>query len=143
MHKTLKAATAQPPRDTLRQQQSAFAAFQREYNEQRPHEALSYHTPGELYVGSLRRYPARLPELAYPVGAQLRRISQKGDLKWKSERTFLSEVLARQTVGVLEVDDDLYELYYGPVLLGWFDGESHSFVPESRRRRAAQARATR
>lgn len=66
-------------------------------------------------------------------------------MKWKTQRTFLSEVLARQTVGLLEVDDDLFEVYYGPLLLGWFEAAAHMFVvqkrpPKTRRNRAAEAK---
>jgi putative transposase len=43
-------------------------------------------------------------------------------VKWKSQRTFLSEVLGREAVGLIEVEQDLFEVYYGPVLLGWLDG---------------------
>ena len=92
---------------------------------------------------SAREYPRRLPELEYPPGVYLRRISQQGSLKWKSERTFLSEVLARQTVGLLEVDENLYEVYYGPILLGWFEAAAHAFIvdkrPSKKRRRRAMA----
>lgn len=139
MHRTLKQETATPPKANRRLQQEAFAAFQREYNEQRPHEALGWKTPAELYVPSTRPYPARLPELQYPQGVHLRRISQQGSLKWKCERTFLSEVLARQMVGLLETEEDFFEVYYGPLLLGWFDASSHLFEPdrpEPRHRRA-------
>ena len=130
MHRTLKQETANPPRANRRLRQEAFAAFQREYNEQRPHEALDWKTPAALYVPSPRSYPARLPELQYPQGVHLRRISQQGSLKWKCERTFLSEVLARQTVGLLETEEDFFDVYYGPLLIGWFDGRSHLFAPD-------------
>ena len=49
MHRTLKQATAQPPQATARLQQKAFYAFQREYNQERPHEALGYATPADVY----------------------------------------------------------------------------------------------
>lgn len=127
MHKTLKQETATPPRRNVRQQQQAFEAFQQEYNRKRPHQALDYRVPADLYIGSLRNYPARIPELAYPNGVQFRRISQQGSLKWRTERTFISEVMARETVGLLETDEDLFEVYYGPLLLGWFDGAHHLF----------------
>jgi hypothetical protein len=130
MHRTLKQETASPPEANRRRQQQAFAAFERVYNQERPHEALDWKTPAELYVASARRYPDRLPELEYPPGAYLRRISQQGSLKWKCERTFLSEVLARQTVGLLETEEELFEVYYGGLLIGWFDGRSHLFAPE-------------
>jgi transposase InsO family protein len=138
MHRTLKAETAHPPEANLARQQSRFQRFEREYNELRPHEALNYCTPAELYAPSARAFPARLPELEYPAGAQLRRISQQGSLKWRTRRTFLSEVLARETVGLIEVDEDLFEVYYGLVLLGWLDGREGAFArddPPRRRRR--------
>jgi transposase InsO family protein len=127
MHKTLKQETASPPAANLRRQQEAFMAFEKEYNYERPHEALENRTPAELYERSRRSYPSKLPELEYPGGALLRRISQQGSLKWKCERTFISEVLARETVGLLEVDDACFEVYYGPLLIGWFDGKYQRF----------------
>lgn len=142
MHRTLKAETAAPPRATLRQQQQAFLHFEHEYNYVRPHQALGYRTPAELYVPSPRPYPARLPELAFPDGAQVRRISQQGSLKWKGERTFLSEVLAREWVGLMEVEDGWLEIYYGPLRLGWLDAVRQRFKPEPpvRRRQPSSRR---
>jgi hypothetical protein len=122
MHQTLKQETAAPPRANLRRQQEAFRAFEREYNYERPHEALGNRTPAEVYAPSPRAYPSRLPELEYPVGAHLRWVSQQGSVKWKSQRTFISEVLGRQAVGLIEIEEDLFEVYYGPVFLGWLDG---------------------
>jgi transposase InsO family protein len=134
MHRTLKAETASPAEANMGRQQARFLRFEREYNELRPHQALGYRKPAELYVGSVRRYPRRLPELEYPAGVHLRKISQQGSLKWKCQRTFLSQVLARETVGLLEVDDELFEVYYGPVMLGWFDGRHPTFVAEAQRK---------
>ena len=71
----------------------------------------------------------------------LRRISQQGSLKWRSERTFLSEVLGHQTVGLLETEEEFFEVYYGPLLLGWFDGRSHVFAPERPQPRRQKAEA--
>ena len=56
MHRTLKQETAQPPKATARGQQRAFADFQCEYNEQRPHQALGMATPASVYVPSLPGY---------------------------------------------------------------------------------------
>ena len=127
MHQTLKQETASPPASNLRRQQEWFIAFEKEYNYERPHEALDNRTPAELYERSTRVYPSKLPELVYPGGVQLRRISQQGSLKWKCERTFISEVLAREVVGLLEVDDACFEVYYGPLFIGWFDGKYQRF----------------
>ncbi len=147
MHQTLKQETASPPYDNLRQQQEAFQRFQKEYNQERPHEALEYRTPAELYMASARLFPSRLPKLEYPPGALVRRISQQGSLRWKSQRAFVSEVLAREEVGLVEREEDFLEVYYGPLLLGWLDaaGPEPVFVadpgPAKRTRRAAPASA--
>ena len=62
----------------------------------------------------------------------LRRISQQGSVKWKAGRAFVSEVVAREYVGLLETADDFFEVYYGPVLLGWLDaaGSEPVFAPD-------------
>lgn len=133
MHQTLKQATASPPQANWRRQQQAFAAFEREYNYERPHEALQYHTPAELYTPSPRPYPAREPELEYPPGAHLRWVSQQGSVKWKSKRTFLSEVLGREAVGLVEIESDLFEVYYGLLFIGWLDGDHGYFEPTAER----------
>ena len=127
MHQTLKQETANPPRANLRRQQEAFAEFEREYNYERPHEALQNQTPAEVYTRSERAYPSRLPELEYPCGVFLRRISQQGSMRWKCERTFISEVLGHEVVGLLEVDDGIFEVYYGPLRIGRFDGRRQQF----------------
>jgi transposase InsO family protein len=127
MHRTLKQATARPPQATARLQQKAFHAFQQEYNEQRPHEALDNHTPQSCYQASLRCYPRRVPELEYGDVMETRRISQQGSLKWNGERTFISEVFAYETLGLSAIDERWLEIYYGPIRLGWLDGYRHSF----------------
>lgn len=145
MHQTLKQETASPPRANLRQQQQAFQRFQHEYNQERPHQALNYQTPGQLYVGSTRCYPSRLPELEYVPGVHLRRISQQGSVKWKGGRAFVSEVLAREYVGLLEVEEDFLEVYYGTLFLGVLEAAGPEPVfaadpgPPHRSRRKAAA----
>ena len=82
-----------------------------------------------------------MPDLAYPAGALMRRISQQGSVKWKGGRAFVSEVLAREAVGLLEVEEDFLEVYYGPLFLGWLEasGVEPVFVadPGPRRRKRA------
>jgi hypothetical protein len=131
MHQTLKQETAQPPAANLRQQQQAFIRFEREYNWERPHEALGNHTPASVYAASARCYPARMPELQYPQGVQLRQVAANGLLRWNNRRVFISKVLGGAYVGLLATEADFYEVYYGPVFLGWFDETENCFVADS------------
>ena len=68
LHQTLQREAANPPARTWRQQQQAWRRFQKEYNEQRPHEALGQQTPASCYTLSPREYRSQLPEPAYPTG---------------------------------------------------------------------------
>lgn len=127
MHRTLKQATAKPPAETVRLQQKAFASFQHEYNEDRPHEALDDATPASCYQVSPRCYPRRLSGLDYGDEMEVRRVSQQGSVKWNGERTYISEVFGHETIGLKETSGPWLEVYYGPILLGWLDGYRHRF----------------
>lgn len=122
MHRTLKAETTRPPAAGPRAQQAVFERFRREYNDLRPHEALDLQTPSECYQASPRRYPPRLPPVSYPDHFHTRRVRDRGDIRWQGRRIFLSEVLEGEWVGIEEVDDDLWSLHFGPLLLGRYDG---------------------
>ena len=137
MHQTLKQETANPPERSLRQQQIAFLNFQRVFNQERPHEALQYETPASRYVGSERRYPTKLPELEYPQGADLRRVSQQGSVRLHGVRMFVSALLAYEVVGFLgqEQNPEWLEVYYGPLLIGRMNTRKLKFFPVCVRRR--------
>jgi len=94
-HRTLKAETARPPAANLRKQQQRFHAFVKEFNQERPHEALGYAVPAQVYKHSCRPYPNRLPEIVYPDDMVWRRISQQGSsVKWKGRREYIHRNLS-------------------------------------------------
>jgi putative transposase len=127
MHRTLKEATLQPPACDRRRQQEAFDRFRQEFNHDRPHEALGQAPPASCYQPSPRSLPRRLPELAYAPEMLLRRVSEKGDFRWHSTRIFVSEIFAREVIGLRAFDDRYWEVFYGPVALGWVDHHRRSF----------------
>src|SRR6059036_461541 len=118
MHKTLKAETARPPRRTLAAQQRRFDWFRQRYNAERPHEALGQQLPASVYHASARPYPTRLLPIAYPGHYEVRRVSRNGGIRWGSRWVNVSHVLAELDVGFEEIDDGLWEVYFGPVWLG-------------------------
>jgi putative transposase len=127
MHRTLKHATAAPPQPNARLQQKAFDEFREEFNGQRPHEALHDATPASCYRASARIYPRRIPELEYADDFEVRRVSQQGSIRWRGERTFISEVFRYEPLGLRQMDDRWVKIYYGPLALGWLDGHRHRF----------------
>jgi transposase InsO family protein len=128
-HQTLKTETASPPKANLSRQQKRFAEFQDEYNHLRPHEALGLRTPNRFYRPSSRKFPDQLPELAYPFECWLRRISPAGHMSWKRRQIYVSVLLENQDVALRPIEDGLNEVFFGPLLLGWFDEPSATFTP--------------
>jgi putative transposase len=118
MHKTLKAATTRPPERNLREQQARFDTFQQEFNEERPHEALGQETPSSQYRESPRAMPSKLSELVYPSHYEARLVSANGGIRWKHVRVPVSHVLIGETIGLEEVADGKWDVWFGPVWLG-------------------------
>ena len=127
MHLTLKGQTASPPAATVRGQQRRFDAFRKEFNEERPHEALEMATPASLYEPSLRPYPAREPEVIYPEDWPCRMVRVRGEVKFKGE-FFLSEALTGEPVGFEPINGRHWRLHFGPMALGIFDEHLHRML---------------
>jgi putative transposase len=121
MHRTLKHETATPPKRTWRAQQLAFDRFRREYNQERPHEAIAQETPAHLYCMSPREYPSLVPPMVYPDDMLIRSVKSQGDISWKSRHVYLSETLAGELVGLRQVSDRCYDIYFGPIRLAQLD----------------------
>ena len=128
LHRSLKQATAKPPRRTWRGQQQAFVQFRQEYNHDRPHEALAMQTPAACYTPSARPFPRRLPEVEYPSSYQVRRVRSNGEIKWRGRRLFLSEALIGEPGGLQEVDQDLWRIEFGPIQLALYQTYTQQFI---------------
>jgi transposase InsO family protein len=121
MHRTLKAEATKPAAASASAQQRVFDRFRREYNTERPHEALGQATPASRYVASLRRYPARLPAPEYPAHWEVRRVSRNGGVRWGDAWVNVSHVLAEELVAFEEVADGVWQVYFGPLRVGRFE----------------------
>ena len=121
MHLTLKQETASPPARNFRAQQRRFDAFQDEFNNERPHEAIGFVPPAALYEPSPRVYPQRLPPIEYSGALIRRKVQKRGEIYLHGNRVFLSEALAGQVVGLDPIDDDQFDIYFADIKLGIFD----------------------
>jgi putative transposase len=121
MHRTLKAETAKPPKANMIAQQLAFDVFRREYNNERPHEALEMKAPATLYAASSRLYPERVPDPEYPKEFVPKRVTPNGMLRWQSCEWYLSWCLRAELVGLREIADGQWSVNFGPVQLGVID----------------------
>lgn len=121
MHRTLKDETARPPAANLRAQQRRFRHFQLEYNEERPHEALSDHTPSQLYRSSARNFPHQIDPPAYPGHYQVRHVRTDGTIKWQGHLVFIAKPLRCEYIGLHEVDDGIWSVWFMSHFLGRLD----------------------
>lgn len=128
-HRVLKAETARPPADTFAAQAHRFRQFQREYNDERPHEAHGQRPPALFYRRSPRAYPRVLPAVAYAPHLEVRRVASNGCVKWRGRYVYLTEVLTGEDVGWEEVGDGLWAVSFGTLLLGRFDERQRRFQP--------------
>ncbi|MBM3276346.1 MAG: transposase, partial [Candidatus Sericytochromatia bacterium] len=121
MHKTLKRGACRPPRATLRAQQRAFDRFRAEYNDERPHQFLGGQTPGSQYRTSPRPYTSAVPPLEYPSHFVVKRVTNAGTIRFKTRLVYLSTALRQHRIGLEEVDDGIWSLFFCDVLLGRID----------------------
>jgi transposase InsO family protein len=118
MHRTLKAHTARPPRPSLQAQQEAFSEFRQHYNHERPHEALGQVTPSSVYRASPREFPQEVGDPDYPSDFLVRRIGARGELKILGGKARLGAVLIGEAVGLEEIAEGRWQLWFGPIYLG-------------------------
>ena len=128
MHLTLKKETTRPPGSNSLQQQERFDVFVREFNTERPHEALDMKCPAELYPASPRPYQG-LPELIYPFHDREVLVTACGRLCLHRKRINISIVLAGQKLGIKEVDDGIWLVSFMHYDLGYFDLEQKTLQP--------------
>ena len=131
-HLTLLEAMRPPP-PTRAAQAGRFAAFVRDYNEERPHEALGQRMPASVYQPSPRAMPKRLPEPSYPAEAAVRQVRSNGEIKWRGDYIHICSALAGEAVAVEETEHGDWQVRFFEVPIGIIDRKT------SRLRRCACA----
>ncbi|CCF17814.1 transposase [Pseudorhizobium banfieldiae] len=125
MHLTLKKEATRPPGRNILQQQMRFDGFVSEFNEERPHEALSMKVPAELYTTSPRLYQG-LPDIDYPFHDRDAIVTNCGRLCIHRKKINISTVLAGQRLGLKEVDDGIWLVSFMHYDLGYIDLEQRT-----------------
>ena len=119
-HLTLLEAMA-PPSADRQAQESRFARFKRDYNEERPHQALGQNPPAAFYVASPRAMPVCLPEPNYPAEAAVRHVRSNGEIRWRGELIGVSTALVGEPVAVEETIDGQWQVRFHNLRLGVID----------------------
>ena len=110
------------------QQQARFDRWQREFNEERPHQALAMHVPADVYTPSDQPYRG-LSELDYPLHDWATVVTHCGRICFKGRKVNLSQVFAGQQVGIWQTDERIWLVTFMQYDLGYFDDETCRLEP--------------
>ncbi len=101
--------------------QAAFDVWRKEFNTERPHEALSMKTPAEIYRGSDVSYTGQVPEIVYPKDMIVRQVSSSGVLCIHNRRIFMSQCLARTQLALRPITSQYWDVWIDHLRLGQID----------------------
>ncbi len=75
-------------------------------------------TPASRYEVSPREMPTKLPPLEHPDRFEVRDVSAKGGMRWNPQWVNVSHTCAGAYVGLEDIDDGLWNVYFGPPTRG-------------------------
>lgn len=117
MHRDLKAEATKPPSANMAAQRKRFERWRKEYNNERPHEALDMLRPAEIYRPSVRRLGEK-DKMRYPEGYQIKRVSASGHITYEGSNFYMSEIYSGSRVGLYENEAGITELHFANLHLG-------------------------
>ena len=122
MHRTLKMETTKPPAYSAASQQKRFDGWVKEFNQERPHEALGQKVPQSLYRPSQGLYGVE-PAWVYEKQWAVRRVRSNGEIRWQGRLRFIGEAFCGARVGLMEVTKSRHQVYLRDWLLGDLHGD--------------------
>jgi putative transposase len=120
MHLTLKQETAMPPQHTMRAQQRALDHFRKEYNVDRPHEALGQRVPADYYQSSTRSAPDPIwgKDFEYDTELETAKVDRLGRLRWGQSSVMISAALSNTVLALKWRSARHWDVFFGPLLVG-------------------------
>jgi len=61
----------------------------------------------------------------------VRRACQSGEIKWQSRFVYVHQVLAGEPIGLYQIDEHLWRVYYGALELGRLDARTTRIEPKT------------
>ncbi|NJC28531.1 hypothetical protein GGR27_004056 [Lewinella antarctica] len=92
------------------------------YNYQRPHDELDGKYPGEVYVPSLTSFVEKVKGAEYDEDVIVRKVTSNGAIRWgHDEWVMINSCLKGKRVGLKQISESTYEVYYRRVNLGYYE----------------------
>ncbi len=93
--------------------QEAFEQWRDSYNLIRPHEALGLAVPASCYEPSPRSMPESLPLIEYDSGEVVRKVGERGQVKYKQQKYFIGDAFRGLYVALRPtIRDGIWEVYF-------------------------------
>lgn len=128
MHRTLKAETLSPVSCNIKEQQKRFDLFRFDYNNYRPHEAWGQDVPNNHYQPSNRMYVEKPVPPEYGIDYTVRHVRSNGEIKFNGMMYYVAQLLANQPIGLKEIADGQWNIYYSFKLLGTLDLRKNKII---------------
>lgn len=132
MHRTLKEEALDTVALNMKEQQERFDSFRIDYNNYRPHEALKQETPSSHYKKSTRPYVEKPVMPDYDFDYTVRYVRHNGEIKFKGNKYYLTELLTGQPIGLKEINDAQWEIYYSFQPIGILDLRKNKIIKETK-----------
>ena len=116
MHRDLNLLKKDPAKNRT-EQQRLVNKWTDCYNHIRPHHALEFRTPADLYKPSKKQYPPKITSFEYPDKFLDIKIDAHGYLKCKNEKVFFSEALANEQIALEILPDKNFAIWFRDFLL--------------------------
>lgn len=133
MHRDLKDEIQKQDKRNFSFYQSIIDEWRIEFNTIRPHEALNYKTPAEVYTPSLVKYNGDIDEIIYPFTFESRKVGSHGTIKLKNTEIFVTSALAGHHIGLELQDGNCLSVWFNKFLIGEIDLQSYSFYTIQKR----------
>jgi transposase InsO family protein len=93
--------------------QERFNLWREKYNFIRPHEAIDFKTPADLYTPSIRPYPAKIKPYEYEISDTKRKVQDKGVISFKNKEIKVGKAFIGEYVAVREsAENNTYGIYF-------------------------------
>ncbi len=107
---------------TFKQVQNRFDQWRDVYNYQRPHESLGMEPPASRYKISLRPFPSTPPPIEYDPHDKVRKVSEKGKIKFSGRFWRVGKAFCGYPVGVRPSEEDgRFQVYFCQQLIREID----------------------
>lgn len=118
LHRVYQEEVLEPVAASLRAQRLRTKRWVKQYNEGRPHEGLGMEVPAKCYRKSRRRFPDKMGPWIYAAGWQSRLVKGHGVISFRGRSRFVGEAFEGERVGLKPARAGVWEVYYGPLLIG-------------------------